>query len=103
MKQINIVKSNFGMYISTETFIVDGMDCVLHDILKEYIELSNNNNRLNGSNIEFSYNVIDIENINRYDFYNKIKNRIAIEKDVNERIKAHLIKLQKHADKHRKK
>ena len=103
MKQINIVKSNFGMYVSTETFIVDGIDSITHDTLNEYIELSNNNNRLNSSNVELSYNVIDIENTNRYDFYNKIKNRIIVERDVNKRIKAHLEKLQKHADKHRKK
>ena len=103
MKQINIIKSNFGMHVSTETFIVDGMDSIVHDTLKEYIELSNNNNRLNNSNVELSYNVVDIENTNRYNFYNKIKNRVAVEKDVNERIKAHLEKLQKHADKHHKK
>ena len=103
MKQINIIKSRFDTEISTETFIVDGIDCFIHDIIKQYISLKNENNKLNNSNIELSYNVIDIESINRYDFFNKIKERILFEEDMNKTAKARLEKLQKHADKHRKK
>lgn len=103
MKQINIIKTKFGTRISTESFIVDGMDCFLHDILKQYIDLKNSNNKLNNSNIELSYEVIEIESTNRYDFYNKIKDRVLFEEDINKKAKARLEKLQKHADKYRKK
>ena len=102
MKQINIIKSHFGTTVSTESFIVDGMDCFLHDILKQYIDLRNSNNNLNNCNIELSYEVVDIESTNRYDFYNKIKSRVLFEQSVNTEAKARLEKLQKHADKHRK-
>ena len=103
MKQINFIKSHFGTTVSTESFIVDGIDCILHDILKQYIDLRNSNNKLNNCNFELSYEVVAIESTNRYDFYNKIKSRILFEQDVNEQAKARLEKLQKHADKHRKK
>ena len=102
MKQINIKKNHFGTIVSTESFIVDGMDCFLHDILKQYIDLRNNNNKLNNCNIELSYEVVDVESTNRYDFYNKIKSRVLFEQSVNTEAKARLEKLQKHADKHRK-
>ena len=102
MKQINIIKSKFGTKISTETFIVDGMDCFLHDIISSYINTKNENNKLNNNNIILSYEVTDIECENRYDFYNKIKQRLQVESDINSSSKERLQKLQKHADKHRK-
>lgn len=105
MKQINIIKSKFGTKISTETFIVDGIDCFLHDIISLYIDMKNNNNRLNNNNnnIIFSYEVIDIECKSRYDFYDKIKQRLLIESDINRSAKERLQRLQKHADKTHKK
>lgn len=102
MKQIKIIKSKFGTKISTETFIVDGMDCFLHDIISSYINTKNENNKLNNNNIILSYEVTDIECENRYDFYNKIKQRLQVESDINRSSKERLQKLQKHADKHRK-
>ena len=103
MKQINIIRSRFGTKIRTESFIIDGIDCFIHDIIKQYINVKNENNKLNNSNIELSYNVIDIETTNRYDFFNKIKDRILFEEDVNKKAKARLEKLQKHANKYNKK
>ena len=102
MKQINIIKSKFGTKISTETFIVDGIDCFLHDIISSYINMKNENNKLNNNNIILSYEVTDIECENRYDFYNKIKQRLLVESDINRSSKERLQRLQKHADKHRK-
>lgn len=103
MKQINIIKSRFGTEISTETFIVDGIDCFIQDVMEHYISLKNDNNKLNNSNIRVHYEIVDIESINRYDFFNKIKERVLFESDINDKAKARLEKLQKHADKHRKK
>ena len=103
MKQINIIKSKFGTKISTETFIVDGIDCFIHDIISSYINMKNENNKLNNNNIILSYEVTDIECENRYDFYNKIKQRLQVESDINRLSKELLQRLQKHADKHRKK
>lgn len=102
MKQINIIKTKFGTKISTETFIVDGIDCFLHDIISSYINMKNENNKLNNNNIILSYEVTDIECENRYDFYNKIKQRLLVESDINRSSKERLQRLQKHADKHRK-
>lgn len=105
MKQINLIKSKFGTKISTETFIVDGIDCFLHDMISSYINMKNENNKLNNNNnnIILSYEVIDIECESRYDLYDKIKQRLLVETDVNRSIKERLQILQKHADKTRKK
>lgn len=95
MKQINIIKSKFGTKINTESFIVEGMDCFLHDIISSYINTKNENNKLNNNNIILSYEVTDVECENRYDFYDKIKQRLLVESDINRSSKERLQKLQK--------
>lgn len=103
MKQINIISSRFGTEISTESFIIDGTDCFIQDVIYQYVSLKNDNNKLNNSDIRLNYEIIDIKSINRYDFFNKIKERMFFEQSVNDKLKARLEKLQKHANKHCKK
>lgn len=103
MKQINIIKTRFGNTIATKTYIIDNIDCFIKDVLNKYIDIKNQNNKLNNNNIIYKHEVVDIENMNRYDFYNDIKEKTLFEQSINDALKIHLEKLQKYADKHRKK
>ena len=103
MKQINIIKTSFGNTIATKTYIIDNIDCFIKDVLNKYIDIKNQNNKLNNNNIVYKYEVVDIENMNRYDFYNDIKEKTLFEQSINDALKVRLEKLQKYADKHRKK
>lgn len=103
MKQINIIKTRFGNIITTKTYIVDNIDYFIEDILNKYIDIKNQNNKLNNNNIIYKYEVVNIENINRYDFYSHIKEETLLEQNINDALKIRLEKLQKYVDKHRKK
>lgn len=103
MKQINIIKTRFGNIIDTKTYIIDNIDYFIEDILNKYIDIKNQNNKLNNNNIIYRYEVVNIENINRYDFYSHIKEETLLEQNINDALKIRLEKLQKYADKHCKK
>ena len=103
MKQINIIKTRFGNIITTKTYIIDNIDYFIKDILDKYIDIKNQNNKLNNNNIIYKYEIIDVENINRYDFYSHIKEETLLEQNINDALKIRLEKLQKYADKHCKK
>ena len=102
MKRIRINTFKYGVIINTETYIISSINCFIRDILEEYIKLKQQNSIIN--NTKYEYNIIfdDIEVIDEYDFYKNIKDKCNDEKNKWERYKRWLEKLQKHADKYRR-
>lgn len=103
MKRIRINTFKYGVIINTETYIINNINFFIKDMLEEYISIKQQNSIINNTKYEYNIVIDDIEVVDDYEFYKEIKNKCDEENNKLERYKRWLEKLQKHANKYRRK